>query len=91
MTHYSTKRITAIWGILVGLTIFSVTCLQSLGSDNGHRLGAASVITIAFLKVRIVGLEYMELGSAPVLLRFLFEAWVIAIYAAIMCAALLVR
>jgi len=39
------------------------------------------VIFLAFLKVRWVLLDFMELRSAPTKLRLLFEAWVIGVAA----------
>jgi hypothetical protein len=47
------------------------------------RFGTAAVITIAAVKARFVGLDFMELRGAPVLMRVAFEAWCI-----ILCVAL---
>jgi ABC-type Fe3+ transport system permease subunit len=45
----------------------------------------AGVIITAFVKVWMVGLQFMEIKSAPRLLRYLFEGWTVAL-----CAALIV-
>jgi hypothetical protein len=39
---------------------------------------------LAFFKVRLIGLEFMELKTAPPALRVAFEVWVVGI-----CALLL--
>ena len=44
-----------------------------------------SVLVIAFIKVRFVGLEFMELRQAPLPLRLIFELWLI-----LACATLLI-
>ena len=35
---------------------------------------------VAFIKVRLVGLHFMELRSAPLALRTLFEAYVVVVF-----------
>lgn len=72
----STRRPIVIWAVLVAAT---VTSFELVG---GHlsvtpQLAASFVISIAFVKVRFVGLEFMELRDAPIFLRTLFEAWVV--------------
>jgi hypothetical protein len=48
-------------------------------------LATAGVIVVAFLKVWIVGFQFMELRHAPRWLRHAFDAWVVAL-----CVALVV-
>lgn len=57
----------AVWALLVVATIVS-------GTVGGH---GVVVLVVAFVKVRLVGLYFMELRSAPVPLRLLFEGWVV--------------
>ena len=45
---------------------------------------ARLVLLIAFLKARLIGLEFMELRAAPRVLRSIFEAWTV-----VACATLL--
>lgn len=40
-----------------------------------QRFTVASVIVVAFLKVRFVGTQFMDLRSAPWGLRLAFDAW----------------
>ena len=54
------------------------------GSAQGVRLATAGVIVVAFIKVWIVGFQFMELRYAPRWLRHSFDAWLISV-----CAALL--
>ena len=61
-------RMGAVWAVLVGATLAS----WLLGGGHG-----AVVMAVAFLKVRLVGLSFMELRTAPVPLRALFEGWVV--------------
>jgi hypothetical protein len=45
----------------------------------GVRGPSAVAIVIGFVKVRFVGLNFMELRRAPWLLRLVFEGWVVAV------------
>lgn len=60
-------RMGAVWAVLVAATLAS----WSLGGGN------AVVVAVAFVKVRLVGLYFMELRTAPLPLRGLFEGWVL--------------
>jgi hypothetical protein len=67
MKALTADRMGAVWAVLVGATLAS----WLLGGGN------AVVVAVAFLKVRLVGLYFMELRTAPVPLRVLFEGWVV--------------
>jgi hypothetical protein len=75
------RRITAVWLVLVAATLLS---WESANAGRAYRLAATAVLVIAFIKVRFVGLEFMELRNAPLPLRAIFEIWV-----ALACLALL--
>lgn len=67
-------RISAVWAVLVLATVVSFT----VGSEDGrgmHAWASAVIIVIAMLKVRLVGLYFMELRDAPTILRGLFETY----------------
>ena len=71
------SRITAVWSLLICATLLS----SWVGTDHGDRtLATLAVIAIAFVKLRCVGLYFMELRHAPPALRVVFEA-----YAAVVC------
>ena len=83
MTALVRTPATAIWIVLILATIASWT----LGSDHGignHTLASVAILLIAFIKVRLVGLYFMELRDAPTVLGGLFEA-----YCVIVCTLLI--
>jgi hypothetical protein len=73
-------RITLVWLLLIVITLAT---WESVGVTGGARLATFAVLVIAFVKVRFIGLEFMELRHAPLPLRIAFEAWTV-----IMCATL---
>lgn len=75
-----------VWFLLVvgALASWMVAELQGGGADT-QRVGTLIVLGVAFGKVLLVGLHFMELDNAPPLLRRLFEAWVVGV-----CAVLVV-
>jgi heme/copper-type cytochrome/quinol oxidase subunit 4 len=82
MTALLRTPATAVWMILVAATGVS----WALGTQQGmhdHRLASVIILLIAFIKVRFVGMYFMELREAPNTLRGLFEA-----YCVIVCALL---
>jgi heme/copper-type cytochrome/quinol oxidase subunit 4 len=77
-------RATAVWVLLIVATIAS----WILGTDHGisnHTYASIAILLIAFIKVRFVGLYFMELREAPAVLRGLFEA-----YCFMVCTAVIV-
>jgi hypothetical protein len=81
MTPLSRTRIAAVWLALLAATLLS---WESARGAADLRLATSGVLLIAFAKVRYIGLEFMELRTAPLALRLSFEAWLVAV-----CAALL--
>jgi len=70
-------RSTAVWLVLVAVTLVSF----ALGADHGVGSSVAVVVLgLAMVKVRYVGLDFMELRTAPVMLRALFEAYCITLW-----------
>lgn len=66
------------WLILVGATIVS----WAVGAEHGTgSLLAVVVLTIAAIKVRLVGLDFMELRHAPIPLRAAFETYCVGMWA----------
>ncbi len=66
------------WLVLIGATLVSF----ALGADHGTgSLMAVVVLAIAALKIRLVGLDFMELRNAPVVLRIAFEGYCVALWA----------
>ena len=74
--------ITAIWGLLIAMTLVS----WWMGTDHGvedAQTASVLVLLVAFFKVRFVGLYFMELRHAPIPLRALFEGWCAAVCTAV--------
>jgi len=67
-------RFTLVWALLVAATAVTFW----VGTDHGLSSGTARtllILAIAFIKVRFIGLYFMELRAAPLLLRALFETY----------------
>ncbi|BBZ70326.1 cytochrome C oxidase subunit IV family protein [Mycobacterium paraseoulense] len=70
-------RSTLVWLLLVVVTLLS----WALGADHGVGSTVAVVVLgLAVVKVRFVGLDFMELRTAPLILRALFEAYCIMLW-----------
>jgi heme/copper-type cytochrome/quinol oxidase subunit 4 len=83
MTTLLRTPATVVWVLLIVATAVS----WALGVQHGlhdHQLSSVIILLIAFIKVRLVGMYFMELREAPNVLRGLFEA-----YCAIVCTLLL--
>jgi len=66
------------WLLLVAATVIS----WAVGAEHGTgSVVAVVVLAIAAIKVRLVGLDFMELRRAPIPLRVMFEAYCFAIWA----------
>ena len=57
-------------------------------TPQGMALATAGVIIVAFIKVWIVGFQFMELRHAPRWLRHGFDAWIIAVSVALLVVCL---
>jgi hypothetical protein len=78
-------RTTAVW---LGLTLatllsWSLGGHHTLGMSNSHALAGVSILLIAFVKIRFVGLYFMDLRDAPTVLRGLFEAYCAVVFIAL--------
>lgn len=78
------NRLTAIWLFLIFATLMSVEAVNDIFGNRGEA-AAMTVIVVAYVKIRFVGLDFMELRHAPRLARIAFEAWV-----AIICSAIII-
>ena len=73
-------RSTPVWFVLIVATIVS----WAVGSD--HETGSAIavlVLAVALIKVRFVGLDFMELRRAPLFLRGIFEGYCVVLWCAL--------
>jgi hypothetical protein len=76
------NRISLIWLVLIAATLISWWI--GTGDAGNPQLGTAAVFVVVFIKVRLIGLYFMELRDAPLPLRLLFEG-----YCLIVCSTLL--
>jgi heme/copper-type cytochrome/quinol oxidase subunit 4 len=70
------RRITVLWLVLIAATVFS----WMLGRDDlplDTRTTSVVIMLIAFVKIRYVILDFMELREAPWGMRLVAEAWVL--------------
>ena len=69
---------------IVWLALVAITCVSwAMGSNHGAMsrdvfLESALLVVLAFFKVRLIILYFMEVRHGPVLLRLSCEAWLIA-------------
>jgi hypothetical protein len=75
--------ISFVWCLLIAATVLSWEMGHGFGFRNIQHTGMA-IIVIAFIKVRYVILDFMEIRSAPLFIRLIFEAWIV-----IVCSTLL--
>jgi heme/copper-type cytochrome/quinol oxidase subunit 4 len=77
------NRISLVWLLLIVLTLIS----WRVGTDGGVTAHLATVIVliVAFFKVRLVGLNFMELRNAPLPLRLILEG-----YCLVVCTTLII-
>jgi hypothetical protein len=78
-----TKASAVVWAALVVFTVASFALGGEHLIDN-KTLAAALVIGIAAIKIRLVGLHFMELRHAPIALRLVFEAYCVVLFLALM-------
>jgi hypothetical protein len=84
MKSWIATRVTWVWLLLLGITGIAWSLGHGLGFF-GARGAGLSVLILAFVKVRLVLLDFMELRHAPRPLRLIAECWIVAI-----CGVLLV-
>lgn len=68
------------WFVLIGATLLS----YALGAEHG--VGSTVVVAvfgIAAIKVRLIGLDFMELRRAPIPLRLVFESYCLVLWGAL--------
>ena len=71
-------RSTYVWLALIAVTVVS----WSVGAEHGAGSTVAVVVlALALVKVRFVGLDFMELRTAPQMLRGAVEAYCVILWA----------
>jgi hypothetical protein len=85
------KTVTAVWLLLVLASGFSWAFGHGFGFGDRYRYASVAVVLIAFIKVRFVFLDFMELRRAPWSLRLIFESWALSVCGAIIVLYLMGR
>ena len=81
-------KITFIWGVLTALTITSWLLADGYETADAaihNKYVSIGLFLIAFFKIRLVIMNFMEIDTAPVTLRILFESWMV-----IVCTTLII-
>ena len=84
-------RTSAVWGLLILATGVSwwLGTDHGFGSASDHHGATVIILTVAMLKVRLVGLHFMELRDAHPALRAIFETYCVGVCAAMVLSYLL--
>ena len=72
------SRTTLVWFLLVAATAISWEMGHGAGFADLH-YASVSIIVIAFIKVRFVILDFMEIRHAPIWMRVVGETWCVVI------------
>ncbi|WP_036725509.1 cytochrome C oxidase subunit IV family protein [Patulibacter minatonensis] len=80
-TKLLTPRILVVWGVLVLATVVSwyLGTDHGFSSKDGQSVATSIVLVVAFVKIRFIGSDFMELRHAPAGLRRAFDAWVVVV------------
>ena len=78
-----------MWALLIGLTFasFIVGVEQGAGAASA---AAVLIIGIALFKVRLIGMHFMDIRTAPRTLRLIFEGYVLAVFTTLVTLDLVV-
>ncbi|MDB5968345.1 MAG: hypothetical protein JWQ90_795 [Hydrocarboniphaga sp.] len=76
MRFFLFNRITLVWFLLVAATALS----WEMGHGSGEaRHAGVAIIVVAFIKLRFVILELMEIRYAPRFMRVVAEVWTVIV------------
>lgn len=80
------RTCTAVWTLLLVLTIVSGFLADGILSPLGlsQSATAITILVIAFFKVRLVVIHFMEIGHAVLPLKIILEAWIILTFAVLL-------
>jgi hypothetical protein len=86
----ASRRVEMVWALLLLLTFgsFVLGMEQNAGFASA---GAAVIVAIALLKVRLIGMHFMDIRSAPWALRGLFEGYLLIVLAVLVAFDVFVK
>ena len=75
------RRIALIWVALVVATVLSwgIRFEDAHGGPAARTLTTLAILSVAFVKIHYVGMDFMELRHAPLALRLCFHVWTIGL------------
>jgi hypothetical protein len=77
------KRLVAVWvGLITATALSCVLCSTSSVLDP--RDASVVIVLIAFIKIRYVIMDFMELRSAPLAMRIMANCWLLCASGAIL-------
>ena len=76
-------KITFVWLVLILATALSWQLGHGFGFGDRYTYATITIVIIAFIKARLVFLDFMELRHAPLPLRLAFESWALVVGGAI--------
>ena len=78
MTFLSSD-INRIWLLLCALTAITWALGEGAGDPESARYVTLALLVLAFIKIRFVVRQFMEVGRAVLLLRVLLDVWIVAV------------
>lgn len=74
-------RTVIVWGVLVLATLVSwyLGTDHGFSSKDGQSVATSIVLVVAFVKIRFIASDFMELRHAPAGLRRAFDLWIVAV------------
>lgn len=78
-----------VWFVLISATVATAVLGLEQAAGAASAVGVV-LLAIAFVKMRLVGIHFMELGNAPRPLRLLFEGYVAVTFTALVVLFLVV-
>ncbi len=73
------RRTWIAWGVLVAATLCSIEIFRAAGLGVPRQSAGVAVLVIAFVKVRIVATEFMEIRHGPRAFRIAFDLWLVGL------------
>lgn len=80
-TSYVPRRTLVVWSLMVALTC--VTWAIGTGHSLTPTVVTATVLAIAFVKIRFIGSDFMELRTAPLPLAAAYDLYLVIVYVAL--------
>jgi hypothetical protein len=77
------SKVTLVWLVLTVLTALSWYLAEDYAVVHADALRGVTValFVVAFFKVRLVVMHFMEIATAPLALRAVFETWCVLVCA----------